>query len=189
MKHMETAPGMQDTPGGARYDPLKAGSVACRPSACPSTGRRRGGEASAAIDARGQPRGQPGDLCSAAGNLTTPPVVHDTRPGTLWEVWGSVRFTESKQAVTMQPSAQWRSRCWPAARAAVDPSNAPKPPTAHELLHRGVSTWPSSFSSRCPTYFDWCCPPSAVFCAFQSKFTPQICRGTEGAFKPAKHAP
>ena len=64
MKHMETAPGMQDTPGGARYDPLKAslkaGSVACRPSACPSTGRRRGGEASAAIDARGQPRGQPG---------------------------------------------------------------------------------------------------------------------------------
>ena len=64
MKHMETAPGMQDTPGGARYDPLKAslkaGSVACRPSACPSTGRCRGGEASAAIDARGQPRGQPG---------------------------------------------------------------------------------------------------------------------------------
>ena len=43
MKHMETAPGMQDTPGGARYDPLKAGSVACRPSACPTTGRRRGG--------------------------------------------------------------------------------------------------------------------------------------------------
>ena len=90
MKYIETAPGGQDAPGGARYDPLKAGSVACRPSACPSTGRRRGGEASAAIDARGQPRGQPGDLCSTTGNLTTPPVVHDTRSGTLWVVWGSV---------------------------------------------------------------------------------------------------
>ena len=99
MKHMETAPGGQDAPGGARYDPLKAGSVACRPSACPSTGRRRGGEASAAIDARGQPRGQPGDLCSTTGNLTTPPVVHDTR--SFARAASSARMTMSKRVTAM----------------------------------------------------------------------------------------
>ena len=83
MKHMETAPGGQDAPGGARYDPLKAdlkaGTVACRPSARPSTCRRRGGEASAASDARGQPRGQPG-TCAA-------------RPGTANHTPGRARHT------------------------------------------------------------------------------------------------
>ena len=83
MKYIDTAPGMQDTPGGARYDPLKAGSVACRPSACPSTGRRRGGEASAAIDARGQPRGQPGDLCSTTGNLDNKITKNSRRVGAV----------------------------------------------------------------------------------------------------------
>ena len=99
MKHMETAPGGQDAPGGARYDPLKAGSVACRPSACPSTGRRRGGEASAAIDARGQPRGQPGTGVRDRGPNHTPGRARHTTGNPVGGVGVRIRLVALPVAI------------------------------------------------------------------------------------------